>query len=82
MLPTPVRTCIGCRTTAPQTDLIRIALIGTPPQRAVFDAAKTLPGRGAWLHPTEACLAKALKKNALARAFKARVDASELVITA
>ncbi|MFC6353240.1 YlxR family protein [Rothia nasimurium] len=79
---TPVRTCIGCRTTAPAHDLVRIALTQTEPPRAVFDRAKNLPGRGAWLHHTPECLAQALKKNALARAFRTRVEAKELVIPA
>jgi predicted RNA-binding protein YlxR (DUF448 family) len=27
-------------------------------------------GRGAWLHPAEACLGRALRRRALARAFR------------
>ncbi|MFW0170554.1 YlxR family protein [Rothia sp. P4278] len=73
---------MGCRTTAAQADLTRIALRGTAPPRAVFDRDKSLPGRGAWLHLTEACLTKALKKCAFARAFRTRVDTAELVIKA
>lgn len=79
---TPTRTCIGCRTTAAATDLVRIALVGAEPPRAVFDRSKTLPGRGAWLHHSPDCLATALKKNALARAFRTRVEPDDLVIEA
>lgn len=79
---TPFRTCIGCRASAPQSDLIRIAKIDGEPARLVFDPAKTHPGRGAWLHRTETCLALALKKKAFSRAFRARVTPDELVITA
>ncbi|WP_257618079.1 MULTISPECIES: YlxR family protein [Rothia] len=73
---------MGCRTTAPAPNLIRVALIQAEPPRAVFDEARNLPGRGAWLHRTPECLAQALSKNALARAFRTRVNAAELVITA
>lgn len=79
---TPLRTCIGCRTTAAQSDLIRIAKVDGEPPRLTFDPAKNHPGRGAWLHHTEECLALAIKKNAFSRAFRTRVQPNELVITA
>lgn len=81
-MPLPIRTCIGCRTTAVASDLIRIALVPAEPPRAVFDPGRKLPGRGAWLHYSSECLATALKKNALARAFRTRVEPSSLVIEA
>ena len=42
------------------------------------DTAGTMPGRGAWIHPSEACVAALEKKNGLARAFKRAVPAAAL----
>nr|WP_236683049.1 YlxR family protein [Demequina globuliformis] len=36
----------------------------------VVDEAATSPGRGAWLHPTPACLELALKRRAIGRALR------------
>jgi predicted RNA-binding protein YlxR (DUF448 family) len=51
----PARTCVGCRTVAPQADLLRIAVAGT--------------GWWRYVHRAAACLAAA-GKGGLARAFK------------
>jgi len=63
----PVRTCLGCGATAPQPTLVRLR-VGEG-AHVVVDAKKS-GGRGAWLHPVEACLERALKRRAFARAFK------------
>ena len=34
---------------------------------------RSLPGRGAWLHPDAACLDAAVKRHAFARALRGRV---------
>ncbi|WNM26283.1 YlxR family protein [Demequina capsici] len=48
---------------------------------AVFDAAKTLPGRGAWLHPGDDCLELALRRRTIGRALRAPdVDLSALAV--
>jgi len=62
-----VRTCIGCRRTAPLCDLVRLVLVDGQP---VVDERRVLPGRGASLHPREACVRAALGHGALARAFR------------
>jgi len=79
----PIRTCVGCRTRDERQNLLRIASVqpaseeaGTP--RYLPDTAGTMPGRGAWIHPSEACVAALEKKNGLARAFKRAVPAAEL----
>ena len=69
----PVRTCTGCRARDEQRKLLRIAR--TPYQP---DTAGTMPGRGAWIHPSEKCVAALQKKNGLARAFKKAVPAAQL----
>lgn len=65
----PERTCVGCRRTAAQTDLVRLVL--DPLSRAVVvDADRGAPGRGAYLHPDAACVAAALRRRALPRALR------------
>ncbi|MBB5743879.1 putative RNA-binding protein YlxR (DUF448 family) [Microbacterium ginsengiterrae] len=42
--------------------------------RLVFDERAVMPGRGAWIHPTQECLDNAIRRRAFARAL--RVSAS------
>ncbi|WP_163572866.1 YlxR family protein [Fodinicola feengrottensis] len=63
----PVRTCVGCRERAVATDLLRVVLVG---HEVVADPAHRLPGRGAWLHPVEGCLALAERRRAFGRALR------------
>ena len=79
----PIRTCVGCRTRDERRNLLRIVSVqpasdeaGTP--RYLPDTAGTMPGRGAWIHPSEKCVAALQKKNGLARAFKKAVPAAQL----
>jgi predicted RNA-binding protein YlxR (DUF448 family) len=63
----PVRTCLGCRSRADTSALLRIvALEG----EVVPDPSATLPGRGAWVHPTVQCVESAAKKRAFGRALR------------
>lgn len=64
----PERTCLGCRSVLPQSDLLRFALDGEGRLRP--DIAGKLGGRGAYICPDEGCLKAALKRNAFQRAFK------------
>ncbi len=76
---TPVRTCIGCRGREDHTKLVRLALDGVAGSRSVLpDWRRRMPGRGAWLHPDDACLQAAVRRGAFNRAFRAAVDASAL----
>jgi len=73
----PVRTCVGCGEKAGQGRLVRLRIEG---ERVVIDRDRK-GGRGAWLHPSEACLEKAVRRRALARAFRGRaasIDAAAL----
>ncbi len=77
--PGPQRTCIGCRTATDAEELVRI--VASPEGDVVADLRGRLPGRGAWVHPRDACLERAVK--ALPRALggrgaPVRVDASVL----
>ncbi|HEY8664164.1 MAG TPA: YlxR family protein [Propionibacteriaceae bacterium] len=74
----PERTCIGCRTRAPMTELVRV-VADTP--GITLDYRRRLPGRGAWVHPLPACIEAATRRKAWARALKSpgiSVDAAAL----
>ena len=62
----PERTCIGCGQKAGQAQLVRLALANG---RVLVDREKR-GGRGAWLHPAETCLERAVKRRVIARAFR------------
>lgn len=76
----PIRTCIGCRRTDHRADMLRIVLRDGQPPRVIPDPGARLPGRGAWLHSSENCLARAQRIRAFARAFRVRgeIDTSEV----
>ena len=64
-----MRTCVGCRTRAAKSDLLRV--VGdAPAHRLVPDPRGRLPGRGAHLHPTPECLALAERRRAFGRALR------------
>ncbi|MEE6280305.1 YlxR family protein [Georgenia sunbinii] len=66
----PVRTCVGCRATAPRSVLVRLVL-APDPARAVVDEQAAAHGRGAWLHNDRACLDLAERRRAVPRALRA-----------
>ena len=72
----PFRTCVGCGERGPARSLVRLV-------RADGRVAPGRPGRGgrgAWLHASEACLDRAVKRRAFARALRgeAAVDTAAL----
>ncbi len=74
----PVRTCVGCGEKAGRRELVRLRIEG---ERVVIDRDRNGGGRGAWLHADPSCLEQAIRRRALARAFRGRgasVDASAL----
>ena len=69
--PGPVRTCVGCRERAAKADLLRVVVSSdTDPPRVVPDPTNRRPGRGASLHPRQACLDLAVRRRAFARALR------------
>lgn len=65
----PMRQCVGCREMKPKKELIRV--VRSPEGQVSLDFRGKLPGRGAYVCPNPACLAKAKKSKALERAFSA-----------
>ena len=68
----PVRMCAGCRKRAEAADLVRVAVRqddNTP--QLVVDVARTVPGRGAWLHPRRDCVTAAVRRKAFPSALRA-----------
>ena len=63
----PIRTCLGCRTSRPKHELVR--LVRRADGRVVVDASG--PGRGAYVCAEPGCVEKALKAGRLAHAFRA-----------
>ena len=63
----PQRQCVGCREMKNKRDLIRV--VRSPEGTISLDFKGKMPGRGAYVCPDPACLAKARKSRALERAF-------------
>jgi uncharacterized protein len=77
----PVRTCVGCRSRAPASTLLRVvAVVDAGTVSLTADPRHRLPGRGAYLHVDPACLAKADKRRAFGRALRVAgaLDTGEL----
>ncbi|HEU4385671.1 MAG TPA: YlxR family protein [Anaeromyxobacteraceae bacterium] len=76
--PSTLRTCLGCGLKAGPSALVRLRLVEG---RVVVDRHRG-GGRGAWLHPAAACLERALKRRAFARAFRAAAAADGAALAA
>ncbi len=64
----PARQCIGCMTSRPKKELVRV--VRAPSGEISIDLVGKKPGRGAYLCPDPDCLTKAKKKKALERCFE------------
>ncbi|MBR8743808.1 DUF448 domain-containing protein [Nocardiopsis sp. MG754419] len=65
----PVRTCVGCRSRAVQSDLVRLVAEGMAIKP---DTRGRRPGRGAYLHHDSRCFELAERRRAWSRAFRSR----------
>ncbi|KAA9151392.1 MULTISPECIES: YlxR family protein [Microbacterium] len=63
----PERTCVACRTRAPRSTLLRVVAVDSV---LVRDDRAMMPGRGAWVHETDACVDLALRRRAFVRALR------------
>ena len=64
----PQRQCMGCRERMDKRDLIRV--VRTPDGNVQLDFSGKLNGRGAYVCPDAACLAKARKSRSLERCLE------------
>jgi uncharacterized protein len=62
-----MRTCVGCKERAVKSSLLRLVAVGDVIQP---DPQARLPGRGAYLHPSLACLELAQRRKAFPRALR------------
>lgn len=65
----PQRTCVACRTGGGKRGLLRVVRLPEG-QGVALDPTGKKSGRGAYVCPTEPCVAQALKKKALERSLK------------
>ncbi|MDT0183177.1 YlxR family protein [Microbacterium sp. ARD31] len=63
----PVRTCVGCRTRAPRSALLRVVCVDSA---VIPDERASMPGRGAWVHETSECVNAAVRRRAFVRALR------------
>ena len=63
----PVRTCVGCRAEGSRSALLRVVVVQ---DLLVVDERRSMPGRGAWLHPDPGCLDLATRRRAFGRALR------------
>jgi len=68
----PMRTCVGCRSSKPKRDLIRV--VRDPQGTVALDLTGKRSGRGVYVCPDEACLEKAGKGRQLERSLQTKVD--------
>lgn len=71
----PLRTCVGCRGRAAKAALVRV--VRTAEGAARVDPSGTASGRGAYLHPSPACLDAAERRDAFGRALGSEVGPEE-----
>ena len=78
----PLRTCVGCRASQPQAELIRYVL--SPQGEVLVDYRHRLPGRGVYTCCDPACVQKAVERRQLQRGLKCaelQVDVEDVVIS-
>jgi len=63
----PIRTCVGCKARAAKSGLLRLVVAG---DGIVPDPHARQPGRGAYLHPSLACLELAQRRRVFPRALR------------
>jgi hypothetical protein len=65
----PLRTCVGCRSSKPKRELIRVVKLAD--DGVIVDETGKRNGRGAYLCRQRACWERALDRGALGRALRA-----------
>ena len=67
----PMRQCLGCREAKPKKELIRV--VRSPEGQISLDFKGKASGRGAYICHDPQCLKKAIRSNALERAFSTQI---------
>ncbi len=67
----PMRTCVGCRSTKPKRDLVRV--VRDPDGKVGIDLTGKRSGRGVYLCAAEECLQKAVKGRQLERSLETKI---------
>lgn len=67
----PMRTCVGCRSSRPKRELIRV--VRDPEGKVELDLTGKRSGRGVYVCPDEVCLEKAVKGRQLDRALETTI---------
>ncbi len=75
MKKTPMRRCVGCMTSKPKNELTRIACYEG---EVHVDPTGKAKGRGVYVCPNEACIAKAYKTKALMRSLGMQIEKETL----
>lgn len=65
----PIRTCVGCRTRRPQSELLRVKRQGHGAIAPALPASRGSAGRSAYLCPSRICLDQAIRRGGIQRAF-------------
>ncbi|HHT69014.1 MAG TPA: YlxR family protein [Firmicutes bacterium] len=68
----PMRTCVGCRSSKPKRDLIRI--VRDPDGAVGLDLTGKRSGRGVYICPSEECLEKAVRGKQLERSLETKIS--------
>lgn len=63
----PVRRCLGCKTSDAKENLVRIVAVE---RRLVVDEAARRAGRGAYVHRREQCVERSIRTRAWGRALR------------
>ncbi|MFR8664639.1 MAG: RNase P modulator RnpM [Ruthenibacterium sp.] len=67
----PLRKCAGCGESKPKKELVRV--VRAPDGAVSLDLVGKKPGRGAYVCPRAACLAKARKAKRIERALEVAI---------
>ena len=68
----PMRTCVGCRSSKPKRDLIRI--VRDPDGAVGLDLTGKRSGRGVYICVSEECLEKAVRGKQLERSLETKIS--------
>ncbi len=67
----PVRLCVGCRGRGMRSQLLRFVAVHRSDGIVLApDSRRSMPGRGAWLHPDLECFDLAVRRRAFGRALR------------